>query len=702
MFVRFVSLLLLLVSCNFLAGAQERCGTVPYMNNLFKQKGVRQKTDQFEQWLQTKISQRKNRSNLRTQVGPYKIPVVVHVIHNGTAVGSGVNISDAQIISQLEVLNKDFKRLNSDAVNTPSEFLSVAGSLDIEFVFAKQSPEGLPTTGIVRVNGVQPSWSVNQDEALKAVSYWPSEDYLNIWVTNLSGTYLGYAQFPVSNLAGLEEFQDGLAPTDGVVIDYTVFGVGSTDPQYNLGRTTTHEVAHYLGLRHIWGDESSCSGTDYVSDTPNQLDETYDCPVHPAPECSGNKMFQNYMDYTDDACMNLFTRGQVDRMTVIIEDPAVPRRSSLLNSPGLNDPICGANSIVDVAITGVVEPGPVTCNDDPELILNIRNLACPIVTSLTIEYKVNNGTTQSITATGLSIYSDGSVTAINAGKITLPVGVSSIAVKAAMINGVPDANASNSETNITINRNTSTDIIPLRKTFDDNQIAPWTVANPQAGTLWNIDNQKRARFQTESGSIGDESWLVSPVLNLSLVKEASLFFDLSYLWNGQDNERLRVLASIDCGDSYSDTYLDLDDSDLQGSELSSDGERKYLSISSLAGKSKVRIAFVATNASGNNIYVDNIEFFIIDNPNPIDPRGELYAVYWNEANGVDITFNLPERQKVGVALVDMMGREIERGLYYDMLNQTISMPVTSISTGLYIIRLQIGSKYYTTKVYLSP
>src|SRR5687767_1112935 len=110
MFVRFVSLLVLLFFCNNLVQAQERCATVPYMQNLLNKKGVPQKTEQFEQWIQTKISQLKNRSNLRTQAGPYKIPVVVHVIHNGTAVGSGINISDAQIISQLEVLNKDFKR----------------------------------------------------------------------------------------------------------------------------------------------------------------------------------------------------------------------------------------------------------------------------------------------------------------------------------------------------------------------------------------------------------------------------------------------------------------------------------------------------------------------------------------------------------------------------------------------------------------
>src|SRR5689334_19492228 len=125
MFVRFVSLLLVLLCCNYLASAQEKCGTVPYMEKLFRDNNVSPQTEQFEQWLQTKISQRRNKANLRTQAGPYQIPVVVHVIHNGTPVGSDINISDAQIISQIEVLNKDFKRLNSDAGNTPFEFLPV-------------------------------------------------------------------------------------------------------------------------------------------------------------------------------------------------------------------------------------------------------------------------------------------------------------------------------------------------------------------------------------------------------------------------------------------------------------------------------------------------------------------------------------------------------------------------------------------------
>jgi hypothetical protein len=267
--VRVVSLVILSLFSTSFIRAQERCGTVPLMQHLAEKKGIKQNTEQFEEWLQTKIQQRKQRLQAqRTHEGPYQIPVVIHVIHNDEPYGTGVNISDERIDTQLEVLNNDFRRLNADAIDTPAEFIPVAGSMDIEFILAKQDPDGQPTDGIIRKVGSKTVWSPF-DEELHAVSYWPSEDYLNIWVTNIGSGFVGYAQFPFSDLPGLDGEADDVAETDGVVIDYTVFGVGSEDPDYNLGRTTTHEVGHFLGLRHIWGDDSGCA-TDYVADTPPQ------------------------------------------------------------------------------------------------------------------------------------------------------------------------------------------------------------------------------------------------------------------------------------------------------------------------------------------------------------------------------------------------------------------------------------------------
>jgi gliding motility-associated-like protein len=315
---------------------QERCGTVPY-TQLMRRSGALVETDaQFEQWLNEKIQHRKQgKKEKRLQSIDHKIQVVVHIIHRGEPVGVGTNISDAQVNSQLQVLNKDFKRQNTDAANTPTEFMPVAGASDIEFVLAQTDPDGMPTNGINRVVGTKPDYTIDDDEALKAQSYWPAENYLNIWVCYLTDRF-GYTQFPVSTLPGLENSSKNRL-TDGVVISFEVFG--SSDygnfllhPFYNKGRTTTHEVGHFFGLRHLWGDEANCKGDDYVNDTPSQASLTLGCPSHPQKECPSDdpqsKMFQNFLDYTDDECMNIFTQGQVDRMLTVLENS--PRRASLL------------------------------------------------------------------------------------------------------------------------------------------------------------------------------------------------------------------------------------------------------------------------------------------------------------------------------------------------------------------------------------
>lgn len=325
----------LAVLTSFVVNAQrKRCGTVAYMKQLSKKNLSIETEKQFEDWIHQQIKFKKNKSNARTEFTNYKVQVVVHVIHNGEAIGIGTNISASQIISQLKVLNDDYNRLNADTVNTPGEFKSSAGKMTIDFELATVNPAGQLDSGIVRVQGTKSNWMMSDDVELKSLSYWPAENYLNIWVCDISDV-VGYTQFPASTLAGLENLpKDRL--TDGLVIWYKAFGTANAgnfdlDPALNLGRTTTHEVGHFFGLRHIWGDTTNCAGTDYVADTPPQ-NQTSGCPLHPQKDCPTDnpvdKMFQNYLDYTDDACMNIFTQGQVDRMKVVLENS--PRRFSLL------------------------------------------------------------------------------------------------------------------------------------------------------------------------------------------------------------------------------------------------------------------------------------------------------------------------------------------------------------------------------------
>jgi gliding motility-associated-like protein len=289
---------------------------------------------QFENWIQQNRSRQKREQNARTEISSYKVQVVVHVIHNGEPIGTGTNIPGSQIKSQLKVLNNDFNRLNADSVNTPAEFKSLAGKMNIEFVLAATSPSGQLDSGIVRVRGTKPNWKITDNVELKSLSYWPAENYLNIWVCDLVD-YSAYTQFPESTLAGLNNTLANRL-TDGMVIWYKAFGSSkdgnfNLDPSLSLGRSVTHEMGHFFGLRHIWGDTTNCEGTDYVADTPPQ-NQTNGCPSYPQKDCPldnpASKMFQNFLDYSDDVCMNIFTHGQMERMKIVLENS--PRRFSLL------------------------------------------------------------------------------------------------------------------------------------------------------------------------------------------------------------------------------------------------------------------------------------------------------------------------------------------------------------------------------------
>jgi len=270
------------------------CGTMQAFQMLVQEDpGLIQKMEQIEAFTQ-QVSQ-----NLRLLPnGTIEIPVVVNVLYKTSA----QNISMAQIQSQIDVLNKDFAATNSDYSNTPALFQSVrSGNTGITFVLDQ----------VFRKATNKSSWNTNN--AMKKTSQGginptSSTTKLNIWCCNMGGGILGYAQFP-----------GGPSNTDGVVIDDNAFGdTGTASPPYHKGRTATHEVGHWLNLRHIWGD-SNC-GSDLVSDTPSHNTANYGCPNYPhLSTCSGTpvEMTMNYMDYTDDACMYMFSLGQKTRMNAV-------------------------------------------------------------------------------------------------------------------------------------------------------------------------------------------------------------------------------------------------------------------------------------------------------------------------------------------------------------------------------------------------
>lgn len=244
---------------------------------------------------------------------PTTIPVVVHVVYNTPS----ENISVAQIESEMEVLNKDYRATNPDKNETPAVWLGLAIDANIQFALASKDPSGEATTGITRTHTTRTSFDVDdsvKSSATGGADPWPTNKYLNIWVCTLGGGLLGYAQFP-----------GGPPTTDGVVILNTAFGTtGTVTAPFDRGRTTTHEIGHWLNLRHIWGDTEHCEGTDFVDDTPNQQLPNFGKPHFPHITCGNGPngdMFMNYMDYVDDAAMCMFTSGQVARMTATLEGP---------------------------------------------------------------------------------------------------------------------------------------------------------------------------------------------------------------------------------------------------------------------------------------------------------------------------------------------------------------------------------------------
>lgn len=294
--------------------AQRNCGTMDVLESqLEEDPKMEMKMEQIEAHFMNIEN-----SGVREVNGVVNIPVVVHVIYNN----STENISDAQVLSQIDVLNEDFRRTNSDADDTWSQ----ATDSEIEFCMATSDPFGNATTGIVRTSTSVSAFGTNDQMKFSSsggADAWPTSDYLNIWVCDISGGILGYAQFP-----------GGAASTDGIVIDYQYFGtVGTASAPFDLGRTATHEVGHWLNLRHIWGD-GSCSVDDFVSDTPTSNAANYGCDVG-SSACGSVDMVQNYMDYSDDACMNLYTVGQRNRMRALFESGGY--RSSLLNSSACGD-----------------------------------------------------------------------------------------------------------------------------------------------------------------------------------------------------------------------------------------------------------------------------------------------------------------------------------------------------------------------------
>ncbi len=436
-----------------------RCATVEYEQYLQEKNPKRMSNAQFEAWLAPLVEKQKKLQKSSKIAGiVITIPVVVHVIHGGESIGTAPNITDAQVESQIIVLNQDFRK----KIGTPGGTSTnpVAADVEIEFVLAKQDPYGNPTNGIDRINMCQSSWSTNDIESIvKPATFWDPSQYLNMWTVNFSREdLLGYAQSPDnSGLSGIGTI-GGSANTDGVVSSYKYFGSNTFNDgsfilqsPFDKGRTMTHEVGHWLGLIHIWGD-NPC-GDDYCADTPIHHKENYNCPSPIPLSCDTpavNEMIQNYMDYTYDTCMNIFTEDQKTRMITVMNNS--PRRSSLKTSTKDNTiPLFANDAEIKIEankciVTTETPPCPAAGSNNKQVLL--YNRGTNVLTSATISYSINGGSTQTQNWTGsLAQNKSASITLLN----TTAYGNLNCSITS--VNGVTDQRSSN-------NAATGTFIVP--------------------------------------------------------------------------------------------------------------------------------------------------------------------------------------------------------------------------------------------------
>ena len=584
---------------------KRKCSTIE-MEEDRKAKHGGESSAEFERWIgqRTQVGRNLRQKSINDV---YSLPVVVHVIYSNPT----ENLSKAQIQSQLTVLNQDYRRRNPDASNTPANFASVAADCQIEFCLASVDPQGRPTDGIDRVSiSGSPFRDHFLNEVIKPNTIWDPERYMNIWVCNIAGGILGFAQFPSSTgIAGIPN-DPGAENTDGVVIHYTAFGtMGTAAAPFDRGRTGTHEVGHWLGLRHVWGD-GPCDVDDFCGDTPQTSDPNFSCPTGRIG-CFGQAMIQNYMDYTDDACMNVFTRDQRQRMRAILK--SAPRRASLLTSN-----VCSTVNSLPVAAF----KADLTFGCGP-LAVQFTEMAQGNPTEFIWSFP--GGTPATSNARNPRItYSE-------AGTFPVSLIVGNQAGKSPPL--VQEGY---------IHVSTKGASLPISATFETPEVPPgkFLTLDPQGEKGWTHTQRVSGKGEStgafwfenyDNNLIGSHDWLISPVIDLSQSEKTILSFDVAYAAFSQKySDTLAVMINTGCGSRFEAIYY-------RGGERLSTAEpfnRPYtpfpdewrtevIDLQKYDGEAFVQIAFVNISGYGNNLYLDNIH--LAAKPKPL-PAPEFVAL----------------------------------------------------------------------------
>ncbi|MBL7912538.1 MAG: choice-of-anchor J domain-containing protein [Bacteroidia bacterium] len=638
---------------------------------------------------------------------PYIIPVVFHVIYTNAA----GNISDAQIIDQIQILNKEFPRQQADTVLTPAAFKPFAAPFNVEFRLATIDPSGNCTNGINRIYNSISNCSVKEDD-VKSLSYWPSNKYLNIWLVQ-SMHYSGQSG---CGGGGYATFPGGSPTLDGINIRGDLIsniGTAASNSGWGnfKGRYLIHELGHWFNLRHIWGD-ANC-GNDLVSDTPPHVNDNSGCPTFPRRannSCGGGpdgEMFTDYMDYTNGPCLNMFTAGQVARMTAAINSPLSGRNNlwstSNLNATGTNDPYnypVACTAVPDVLPFGTI----VACISDSVKFTDysyggnstsrLWNFAGNPATSLTDSIvKVKYNTPGVYTVMLTKNYLSASKTSTFTNKVYILKDSANASYPMPFFEGFENAATFNTDW-IAVNKN--------------NDAAIWQNDNTTYYTGFKCASI--TNFNQIAPSTDD---LISPAIDLSASVSNTLSFVLHYALRGATNsDKLEVFISNNCGLTWFPLY------NKTGSSLktvpapqtisyipipaSTEWREEKVNIDDSYLGSSTRFKFTFTSGGGNNIFIDEI------NLNGISTVGikdnfftGVIKLFPNPANeSLNLNYTLKNKTAVQFEITDVLGK-----VCLTQTNNTINegentntFNTSSLKPGVYFIRLkQNAAVVYNSK-----
>ena len=689
-----------------------RCATVEYYNKLF------QADPSFQQKMETnrkKISIRNTDPRaLRILALSDTITLVIHVIGNTTMQAL---VTNAVIQSQIDVLNEDYQGRNADSVRIPAAFKPLYGKSKLTFALAGTNQFGEPTTGINRIiNNSTFSLSTIDDAKFTATGgydAWDPTKYLNIWVV----------EFNTTNVLGSSVFPGD--PRDlryhGFVCDYRAFGRGVPYlfSQYTRGRTTTHELGHFFNLQHTWGDDGgACSGTDFPNDaanddTPNQANNTNGNPdplgigklvTDNCSQVSPGVMYQNYMDYTDDPALVLFTNGQQARMQNTLT--IAPDRAPLLASTAYKAAPVFTN---DAGIRQVISPSATSCNNFKPVVA-LRNSGSTTLTSVKILSSINNAAPVVYNWTG-------SLPSYTEIKITLPaltanVGTTALTIYTTDPNGAVDGRKTNDTAKTTFQ---VMGITPLPLVFNEEftgaQFPPsqWGINNPDGDETW----QRIASVgKNAAGAAWFNDWnnstshrfddLISPNFSYSGIDSIFLYFNVAAaLYTdapGADIDTLTVMVTKDCGNSFTTVYKKWGDSlqtlapnttvDTEFFPTTAQWRRDTINLGKTLGKTEpqFQIYFRISGNFENNVFLDDISILSKETPDALKEKGYLvYPTVFPKQFSV-FHYKLPTHLS-SIVVYNSIGQAVWKQQYNGNAENNITVNLQHLAAGLYFVRL---------------